>query len=179
MNRAMIRSNCLPARLLGLLVASASLAACASAGDYPSLARRDAERIAGEETIEPAVPPPAPATPGMASRLAELVELARNAHHRFSARQGSAEQRTAAGAGSATGSEAWAVASIALADLEAVRSEAMIALAELDGLHAADRVANPNQPSSDAPAIAAARDQVMAWIAEQDRVLARLRGRIR
>lgn len=76
------------------------------------------------------------------------------------------------------GSENWAVASIALAELESAHSEGMIVLAALDEIHTKDVVAHYNTPSGDAPGIAAARDQVQAWIGEEDRVLGALRGRL-
>lgn len=87
--------------------------------------------------------------------------------------RGKAQQLANAARDSARASESWAVASVALADLESARSEAMIALADLDQHYAAARIAG-----SDANAIAAARDKVTGWIAEQDRVLADLRGRL-
>lgn len=151
-----------------------TLAACAADQDaYPSLARRDVERAA---SAEPAPSPPAPAQPaepGLASRLEQLVDRAGKAHERFSARRGRADQLTASAQGSAIASENWAVASVALADLESTRSEAMIALADLDQLYAAARIGG-----TEAGAIAQARDRVMGWIGEEDRVLAALRGRL-
>lgn len=76
------------------------------------------------------------------------------------------------------GSESWAVASIALAELESSHSDGMIVLATLDEIHAKDVQAHYNTPSGDAPGITAARDQVQAWIGEEDRVLSALRGRL-
>lgn len=49
----------------------------------------------------------------------------------------------------------------------------MIALADLDQLYAAARI-----EGSDASAIAEARDRVIGWIGDEDRVLAVLRGRL-
>ena len=69
-------------------------------------------------------------------------------------------------------------ASIALAELESARAEAMIALAELDSLFAAESVADYATSSTDPETIGGARDKVAAWIAEEDEVLSRLRGRL-
>lgn len=150
-----------------------TLAACASdTTNYPSLARRPVERSGTAEL--PASAPaaaPAPASPQDTARLASLVEQARAAHRRFMAKQQRAAQIVAAGSGAARGSENWAVASIALAELESARSEAMIALADLDQLFAATRI-----DGSDTAAISAARDEVSGWIGEEDAVLADLRG---
>ena len=154
-----------------------TLAACASdTKNYPSLARRAVER--GENAVKPApTPSPSPAaqspSPELIAQLASLVEQAREAHRRFEARQAHTLQTVVAGSGSARASEGWAVASIALAELESARSSAMIALADLDQLYAAARIAG-----NDSTAIAGAREQVMGWIGEEDRVLAELRGRL-
>ncbi len=90
----------------------------------------------------------------------------------------------AAGRASAPGSEAWALATVALADLEGARSEAMIALADLDQIYAAEQIGGtettgsaPQAASGDGLAIAAARDQVVALVAEEDAVLAALKAR--
>lgn len=152
-----------------------ALTACASdVTNYPSLARRDVERT-------PTAPPPSPAPtpdPGpdaeLAARLTGLVENARAADQRFSAARASAERTVAAGSGSQPGSEAWAVASIALAGLESARSDAMIALAELDALFAGARI----NGTAGAGAIAAARDEVSALVGEQDRVVTALSRRL-
>ena len=149
--------------------------ACATGKDeYPSLARRDAERITTSPPADAATPQPVVVTPPnleLAARLDRLVDQARAAHGRFASRRPRAEQ--AVGGGASTGSERWAVATVALAELESARSEAMVALADLDELFAAERTAN-----HDTAQIAAARDQVIAWIGEEDRVLEVLRRRL-
>lgn len=166
-----------------LLAAAVSLTGCAAAKDYPSLDRRAAERVTGSArpaTPEPPPAPPPPASRELTTRLAQLVEQARAAHQRFADRRGTAERLVAAGGGAATGSEGWAVATAALSDLEATRSEAMIALAELDQLFAAESVAAAETGHrAGVEAIAAARDQVIALVGQEDTVLAALRGRMR
>ncbi len=72
------------------------------------------------------------------------------------------------------------MASIALAELEAARSEAMVPLASLDELYAAESVkAAETGVTSSADAARAAHDQASALIAEEDEVLDRLRARLR
>lgn len=165
------------------LVLVATLGACAAAKDYPSLARRPAERQSGSATPvtpETPPPPPAPASPVLTTRLAQLVEQARGAHQRFGAKRASAERLVGSGGGGAPGSEGWSVATVALSDLESSRSDAMLALAELDELYTSESIAaseTGNHASVDA--IVAARDQVTALVGEEDTVLASLRGRMR
>lgn len=172
-----------PTSLVAACLLAVTLAACTGGGGpYPSLARRDAERVVGTAPVvaaEPAVPlAPPPPSADTTTRLARLTALAREAHARFGQRRGRAEQLAAAAAGAAVASEAWAVASVALAELESARSEAMVALADLDAMHVAAEVAAGGAPSGDAAAIAAARASVIALIGEEDAVLARLRGRV-
>ena len=160
------------------LVASSlalALAGCASdTTNYPSLARRPIERATTSQAPAPA-PSAAPAqlNPQDTARLATLVAQAREAHQRFMAKQQRAVQTVAAGSGAAQGSESWAVASVALAELESQRSAAMIALADLDQLYAA-----ASTEGRDTAAISAARDEVSSWIGDEDAVLAGLRGRL-
>lgn len=154
------------------------LAGCVADYDnYPSLARRPAERISGTAEVVPAapapLPAPAPPSPDLVSRLGQLADQAEAAHRQFTGRRAQAEQIVATARGAAIGSENWARASVALADLESSRSLAMIALADLDALYAAERIEGSN-----AATIAATRDRVAAWIGEEDQVLAQLGGRI-
>ena len=154
------------------------LAGCAAdTTNYPSLARRPAERITGSaEPVAADTPPPAPALPSpeVSARLAQLVAEAESAHRDFVAKRGRADELVAAARGAPVASESWAVASIALAELEAARSRAMIALADLDSLYASARVGG-----GPAEAIGAARQQVIALVGQEDAVLAQLRGALR
>lgn len=159
-------------KFVSATLAMLALSACGDSSGYPSLARRDVEK----QAEAPPPPPPTatvPDSPDLAPRLARLVEQARTAHEKFVSARPRAEQLAAAASGSAMASESWSVASVALAELESSRSEAMVALADLDELYAARRV-----EGRDGASIAAAREQVMAWIGEEDRVLAALRGRL-
>ena len=166
---------------VAILVPLVLVAACASTGTTrsPSLATRPGERVSG--MIEPVAPPaPPPETAQTGSRLAQLRDQARAAHGRFGERRASAATLSAAASGAAVGSEAWSVAQVALASLEAARSEAMIALADLDSLYVTAKIdAVPSEGSGDVDAIGAARDEVIGLIGEEDAALAALRGRLR
>lgn len=167
-----------------LFATAAALAAsgCASAGEYPSLARRPAERVTGTaeavapEPTAPSVPEPPSAE--LTARLAQLEDHAQAAHRRFTDRRAQAERLIANGAGAPAGSESWALASVALAELESVHSEAMLPLTELDQLHTAESIADDNAKSGNDAAITASRDRVLGLLEEEDRVLAALRGRL-
>lgn len=159
-----------------LLAASAlSLAGCANdIAEYPSLARRQAERVSGAALPAAASTQPGPApSAAVLSRLDSLVSTARAADERFSAREAQARALVGSATGAALGSESWAVASVALSQLESARSDAMVALAELDELYAAARI-----DAADARAIAAARDTVIALVARQDHVVGELGERL-
>jgi hypothetical protein len=163
-----------PALLLALtLLASA----CSTTeGEFPSLARRPAERVSG--TAEPAPAPPIPTVaepvaPDLAARLARIEASARSGHAKFLSREPRARSTVGAARGAVVASESWSVATVAVAELEAARSEVMIALADLDSLYAAERVAG-----SDGVAVGLVRDRVVALVVQEDRVLAELGGRL-
>lgn len=168
-------------RLSSLLIPAAAafmLTGCgADTVNYPSLARRPAERISGTSPVvipDPAATEiPAPPSPELTARLAQLLDTARTANTLFKARETKAEALTNAAAGAPVASEGWSVATIALADLESARSNAMIALADLDALYAAARVSG-----GEANAINLARDQVIALVGGQDRALMALRSKL-
>lgn len=152
-----------------------ALCACAASSDrYPSLAIRDAERVEG--TFEPdaaATPAPAPAPPSadLLARLAELRRDAASAHREFLAGVPAAERLAAAAGG--VGSDSWASAQVALSSLDGARSKAAVPLGHLDVLFIDATVAAEQRE-----AIAEVREDVVRLIAEEDAVLARLRGRM-
>jgi hypothetical protein len=162
--------------ILLLSAASLMLAACAKdQGEYPSLARRPAERISGTAPV--VTPSPVPAPPPSAEltgNLDRLVAQARAADVRFRAIAPRTRSLVDAAAGAAVASESWSVATVALADLESQRSQAMIALADLDALYAAEGI-----KQGDTSVIAAARDQVIALVREEDAVLNQLKDGLR
>jgi hypothetical protein len=167
----------MPSVYPALIASSLALALSACASDttnYPSLARRPIEKAGASEVVAPGrTASPAPASQQDTDRLAALVEQARTAHQRFLAKQQRAAQTVAAGSGSVQGSETWAVASVALAELESERSAAMVALADLDQIFAA-----ASTEGRATAAISAARDEVSGWIGDEDAVLAGLRGKL-
>lgn len=171
-------ANFLPA----LLLAALALPGCASTGDaYPSLAKRDVERVEGtalpaDGPEEPAPPPPI--GPDLESRLSRLVADARAAHREFAAQRPAAARAISAASGSARAGEAWTTAQVALAGLDAARSKAMIALADLDLLHAGEVEAYPDLETPAGSAIAAARDEVSGLVAQEDEAIAALSRRI-
>lgn len=161
-------------RAVPVLSIALTLGACATSGDYPSLAQRPAERVEGTFTPEEAAPvAPAPITPtaDLAARLAENARQAEAAHREFVSAVPSTE-RLASGAG-ATGTDSWAAAQVALANLDSIRSRVAVNLADLDSLWV-DSTIEPGPRE----AIGSVRSTVEALVAEEDAVLARLRGRL-
>lgn len=158
------------------LCASLVLTACATdEGSYPSLAKRPQERITA--TWPPPPPPqppePAPLETATLTRINLLLAEARSADAGFRAKEGRARSLVAAAAGAPMGSEAWSVASIAVAELEVARAKTLLAMSELDSLYAEARTAG-----RDTAPIEAARQTVMAMVAGEDEVLASLRGKL-
>ena len=160
-------------RMLAILSA-ALVAGCATPGDYPSLAQRPAERVQGTFTPDNAdaeAPPPILPSADLVTRLADLERQARAAHREF-VEAAPAAERLAARAGP-TASDSWAAAQVALADLDSIRSRVAIALADLDSLWVDATIeAGPRE------AIGSVRSTVENLVAEEDAVLARLRGRV-
>jgi hypothetical protein len=157
-------------RRLLLLPAIAALAACAGAPSaYPSLAIRPAERATGTlqpVPVEPVLTPPAPAT---LDKVAQLAADGKASHQAFLAQAAADRAAIFGGRGAAVGSEAWARAEAALADVRAARSKTMVPLVDLDRLLVD---AGTNGEATDR--IAAARDEVTSLVAAEDRTLAEL-----
>ena len=153
-----------------------SLGACATpSDDYPSLALRDAERVAG--TLEPVTPAPAvpPATPPtVLDRLDQLAGEAASAHQAFLAEAPQARSAVAAARGSGPGADSWARAQVAVAGLEGSRSKAMIALADLDRLYVDAAV-----DGEAIDRIGAVRDRVASQVDEQNAVIDGMLGELR
>lgn len=154
-----------------------TLAGCAGSADkYPSLAIRDFERA-------PATAPGDGDDGGAGSpalsqsdiqNLENLVAKAREAHQRFLRSAPQTQRLVSAAAGGGVTDNRWASAQVALANLESLRSEAAIPLGDIDRIYAESAIdlAMPDQ-------VALARQDIVALIAEEDRLLASLRGRIR
>ena len=162
------------------IVLGTSLAACATPDDkYPSLAIRDVERAQGQ--FEPVastpldVPQvPIPANGPLGERLAALESAASAAHSAFLDSAPRATRLASAAAGAAVGSDDWATAQVALADLDSARSRSAVTLADLDTLMVASAV-----QAEDVSAIEVVRQQVLAQVGEEDEILARLRAQVR
>ena len=169
----------MPSMLRLTLPLAALLALCACAKtttQYPSLAIRDVERVgtalAAREPRQIAVPPvEVDLAGGLEARIESLVQAARVAHGSFSRLVPEARRRVAAGTG-APGSDAWANAQVALAELEAARSQTAIPFGDLEAIYVSKAV-----QAEQSAALVTARDQVLGWIAEEDAALAQLRGR--
>ncbi len=167
------------ARFAPLLpVMLATVAGCASTtADYPSLATREAERIEGTALpadAESDAPPPAPLSPDIEARIARLVADARDAHRNFVARRPAAARTIANARGASRAGEAWISAQVALSGLDASRSGATVALADLDLLHAAEIEAQSDSQTPTAIALAAAREQVAGLVDQQNETIAQL-----
>lgn len=159
-------------RVLLLAAVIPAMAACAANdGRYPSLQMRPAERVAG--TFEPATPPPAPApmAEGTLGRLGDLEAAARAAHARFAAQAPEARSLVLAGRGADVTDNRWGAAQIALADLDGIRSETAIALGDIDLMFVDATLTNTERA-----AIERTRSAIVALVAEEDGVLANLRG---
>ncbi len=161
-------------KTLPCVALAAFVAGCATPADYPSLAQRPAERVEGTFNPEGAEPqPPAPILPSadLSARLAELERQARAAHREF-VEATPAARRLAAAAGP-TASDSWASAQVALADLDSTRSRVAIVLADLDSLWTDATIeAGPRE------AIGTVRANVEDLVAQEDAVLAQLRGSV-
>jgi hypothetical protein len=152
------------------LALPAALAACASAqSDYPSLAIRPAERTSG--TLQPAAAEPvlAPAPQATLDQVSQLAADARADHKAFLDQVSGARSAITAGRGAAAGGDAWARAEAALADVRAARSKTMIPLADLDRLYV-----DAATQSQSTDRISAARDEVSALVAAEDKTLGEL-----
>jgi hypothetical protein len=129
-----------PQMLFALIMPGLALSACAGSGDrYPSLAVRDAERVAGQyipgnSGLDPAT---SPAVAVVSSQdLAQLVQAARNAHQKFLEARPRTRELARNGRAKGIDSDARARALIALADLSSLRSNTAIVLADIDLLEA-------------------------------------------
>jgi hypothetical protein len=152
------------------------LGACTTASaDYPSLALREAERATGTlQPVEarPYVPPATPAD--VIGRLDRLAADAAGAHSSFLAEVPAVRNLVGAARGAEPGSEAWAQAQVALAGLEAERSRAMIALADLDRL-----MVDATLEGAELERIVAVRNVVTTQVEEQNLAIAALLGTLR
>lgn len=171
-----------PVAAPALAAACLCLAGCAQAeGKYPSLTIRPAERVEGVAQAAdsaPDLPAPPPPAATLKARIAQLVDSARQAHASFTAREESATRVISGARGAQPPSDGWVAAQVALAALQARRSDAVISLGHLDQMYSDERLANPGDPTPTAQAIDAARAQVTALIDEENGVIAALSGQL-
>jgi hypothetical protein len=154
-----------PALLLG--------ACAATPGEFPSLAKRPSERVSGTLQPAPAPVPPQPIDPATARQLDSLLGRVRATDLRFGNALAGVRALVQSGAGASKGSEAWSIGTAALASLEGIRGEAMIALADIDAIYAAGRI--EGEPAAEAKT---ARAAAMAIVLEQDRIIVDLQARL-
>lgn len=163
-------SRAFPAFCIGC--ATLALAACAGNADrYPSLAVRPAERVGGTFAVTNPVPDPAPLDQPALSRIDRFLSSARATHARFVDRAGTARSQVAAGRGTSPDDNRWALAQVALADLESIRSENAVVLGDIDLMFVDATLSNTEREQ-----VASAREAILALIAQEDRVLAELSG---
>jgi len=156
-----------------LLTIPALLAACAASSDkYPTLEIREAERVTGTFDVPSSVKP-SPLQESVAISLPEIETAARASHAKFIGTAPATRSAIDAAQGTDYDSNDWAVAQIALADLESHRSDTAIALAELDLLFAQSTLRFEQRQ-----AIAAAIVVVEELVTEEDLVLSQLRAAI-
>lgn len=161
---------------LAIVLSAILLSGCASQqGRYPSLAIRDAERVQGslqppassaESSVE------SPLSADLVRRLAQLQSSATSAHRAFMDAAPGTRRLVEAAAGTDVTNDRWASAQVALASLESARSQSAVPLGDLDLLHADAAIALEQRA-----AIEETRAAVTGLIAQEDAILANLRGK--
>lgn len=160
------------AAIVAALAAATLLGGCADRDRFPSLARRPAEdAYRTAQATPPAPPAPAVMSEGMAKRLADLTERAREAHSAFEGARASATRAVSAARGAPKGTENWSVASLAVAQLESARARAGLPLADLDRLEAEASNRAVDGSDADLKAVREARGQVEALVASETSVI--------
>ncbi len=153
----------------GPLVVSVLLAGCStSASDYPSLSIRNEERVTG--VFDPVEAEPyvtTPPTEELTGRVDQLRAMALAANTRFQDATKKAHTPVARAQGAEEGTEAWSLAQIAIAELESSRSDAMIALADLDRLFV-----DAELDAVQSEKVKQARDEIEQIVHTQDEVIA-------
>ncbi|ABD25373.1 hypothetical protein Saro_0928 [Novosphingobium aromaticivorans DSM 12444] len=173
-------------RIIRIALVAATLApallagGCADRDKFPSLARRSAEDAYRAAQLPAPVPAPSQEmTAGLTARLAALRASAREAHAGFESKRGAATRAVGAAAGAAMGTEAWSVASVALAELESARARAGLPLAELDRLEADASNRAAGGAPADLEAVHAARVEVESLVDTETKVIDGLLSQLR
>ncbi len=157
-------------RATALVLPALLLQACSASDGYPSLAIRDSERV----SVTMAVPDdagftPVATPPATIENLDLLAANAMAADEQFQAAAGDVESAVNQAAGAAIGSEEWAVAQVEIAGLESLRSDTMLALADIDRIFV-----NAVVDGAEFDAAEQKRDEIARIVSEQDRVIAAL-----
>lgn len=122
----------------------------------------------------PAAPAPVPSAE-LAASVEEASAALERAHAAFMADVPGTRSIVARAAGASRESDIWARAQVSLASLDSHRSEAAIALADLDDFYTRATLSlNPAEQAQ----VATARESALTKIGEEDRVLAELRDRM-
>jgi hypothetical protein len=159
------------------LLAAALVAGCATEGEFPSLAPREAERVYAEEARSP--PPKAPVLPddpAIAERAAALVAAGRGGNEAYESAMAAA--RRLVSAAGAPGTESWIAAQQAVSRVEAARAETVNALADLDRLAIAE-AGSPPLSDADFARLTSATAELQQLADRQHEALARLRESLR
>lgn len=155
---------------VAILLSALTLGGCAQDVDqFPSLAKRPAERVTATYGTPQAQATPVVLPQPSAQALGEaesLVAKAQQADARFRRGEPTARRLVGQAGRARLGSEPWSIATMAVSELEAARSQAMVPLAELDRMFA-----DAMTRGEDVSRIADARDRVIAIIARQDQTL--------
>ena len=122
---------------------------------------------------EPEYVPPSPSAQVL-DRVDQLASEAASAHQAFLAEAPRARSAVAAARGAGPGAESWSVAQVAITGLEASRSKAIIALADIDRLYLDAAV-----EGEELDRLGATRDRVAALVDEQNAVVEALLGEMR
>lgn len=169
--RAMACYMTLNKSLIPLGAAVFLLAGCAKDQDkYPSLSIRDAERVGGTfQPVEPEPFVPAPQTTQALQQIDSLQASAQEVHGRFTAAAERTRVQVRSASGAGRDSEAWLAAQVAIANLESIRSEAMIPLATLDRILTDAQTAEQSTTEAEA-----ARNEVEALVNAEDAAITAL-----
>lgn len=131
-------------------------------------------------TVAVAAPDEMPS--GLGERIDSLLRAAREADAGFSKARSAADKALNAAANARPGDEAWQQANLALTDLERQRGALGLVEGDIEELYTQDRIAhgaeNPDAPRAATRMIAAARSEILALGAAQDRTLEAARRKL-
>lgn len=150
------------------------LGGCSTAS-YPSLARRAEEKPAPAPTAGGTAAPQDGVSAELAGRIDSLRRAALAADKAFAEARPGVDRALASASRSKPEDEAWQQANLALTDLERQRGALGLVEGDMEELYTQDRLAhapeNPDSPRPAMRAIEAARAEILALAAAQDRVL--------